>query len=154
MTTELSNIYNYLSVTPTIATAGQPTRAQFAAIAAAGYSVVINLAADDPPHALADEADVVRELGIEYFHIPIAWTAPTTENLEAFFAAMQRTREKKRFVHCIANMRASAFTFLYRVLIEGIEPDEAAPLLYQIWQPNPTWAAFIDDELERRDIEW
>jgi protein tyrosine phosphatase (PTP) superfamily phosphohydrolase (DUF442 family) len=154
MTTDLNPIYNYLPISPTLATAGQPTRDQFAAIAAAGFAVIINLAADDPPHALADEADVVRGLGLDYIHIPVIWTAPTSENLADFFAALARTGDQKRFVHCIANMRVSAFTFLYRVLVEGMTPDEAAPLLHQIWQPNAIWAAYIDEELAKRGIEW
>jgi protein tyrosine phosphatase (PTP) superfamily phosphohydrolase (DUF442 family) len=154
MTNGLDNIYNYLPITPTFATAGQPTREQFAAVQAAGYEVVINLAADDPPYALADEMDVVRELGLEYIHIPVVWTEPTSENLAAFFAAMEHHKERKRFVHCIANMRVSAFTFLYRVLVEGMEPDKASPLLHQIWQPNPIWAEFIDDELAKRGVDW
>jgi protein tyrosine phosphatase (PTP) superfamily phosphohydrolase (DUF442 family) len=154
MTSDLNNIYNYLPVTPSFATAGQPTREQFATVRAADYEVVINLAADDPPYALADEADVVRALGLEYIHIPVVWTEPTGENLTAFFAAMEHNKERKRFVHCIANMRVSAVTFLYRVLVEEADPDEASSLLYQIWQPNPIWAAFIDEELAKRGVDW
>lgn len=154
MKADLNQIYNFLPVSPVLATSGQPTREQFATIQAAGYAVIINLAADDPPYALADEAEVVRRLELEYIHIPVIWTAPTAENLAAFFAVMERTQDQKRFVHCIANMRVSAFTFLYRVLVEGMEPDEASPLLHQIWQPNPIWTAFIDDELERRGVAW
>lgn len=40
----IKEIYNYLSLTESIATAGQPTERQIAAIAENGYEVVINIA--------------------------------------------------------------------------------------------------------------
>ena len=39
----LAGIYNYRQLSERIATSGQPTEAQLAAIAAAGYPVVVNL---------------------------------------------------------------------------------------------------------------
>jgi protein tyrosine phosphatase (PTP) superfamily phosphohydrolase (DUF442 family) len=41
----LALIDNFLQISPTIATAGQPTIEQFALISSAGYETVINLAA-------------------------------------------------------------------------------------------------------------
>jgi len=152
-TSKITDIYNYLAISPTLATAGQPTREQFAAVKAAGYEVVINLATLDPPHALADEAEIVRAQGLEYIHIPVVWKAPTSADLDAFFDAMQRNQERSCFVHCIANMRVSAFLFLYRVIEEGMEIDEAEPLMQQIWQPNPVWADFIEAELARHNLD-
>jgi hypothetical protein len=40
------------------------------------------------------------------------------------------------------------------VIKEQVAPDEAQELLHQIWQPNPVWAAFIEDELARHNIAW
>jgi hypothetical protein len=51
-------------------------------------------------------------------------------------------------------MRVSACTFLYRVLVEGMTPDEASPLPHPIWQPNTIWATYIDEERARRSVEW
>ena len=41
----LDDKYNYLKLSESIATSGQPSEAQFAEIAQAGYQLVINLAA-------------------------------------------------------------------------------------------------------------
>lgn len=142
----LTDIYNFLMIDPRWATAGQPTVEQFAAIKASGYDVIINLGMPDSPRAVPNEAEVVATHGLEYVAIPVVWDAPTPADLTAFFAAMTANQEKKRFVHCIANMRVSAFTFLYRVLALGVPIEEARQSLLQIWEPNPVWRQFIDEQ--------
>ena len=145
----LANIYNMLSLTDELGTSGQPTSAQLAAIKEAGYEVVINLATGTTPPDLPNEADVVATQGMEYIHIPVVWENPTEADLARFFEVMDATQDKKRFVHCIANMRVSAFMFLYRVLRQGMPLDEARATMSQIWQPNPIWQKFIEAELAR-----
>lgn len=147
MTASLTDIYNFLPIDADWATAGQPTVEQFAAIKAAGYEVIINLGMPDSPRAVVNEAEVVAAQGIDYVAIPVVWEAPTGADLAAFFAAMSAHQAQKRFVHCIANMRVSAFTFLYRVLVLGVPVDEARQTLHQIWEPNPIWQQFIDEQL-------
>ena len=145
----LANIYNMLSLTDELGTSGQPTSAQLAAIKEAGYEVVINLATGTTPRDLPNEADVVATQGMEYIHIPVVWDNPTEADLARFFEVMDATQDKKRFVHCIANMRVSAFMFLYRVLRQGMPLEEARATMSQIWQPNPIWQKFIEAELAR-----
>lgn len=147
MTASLTDIYNFLPIDADWATAGQPTVEQFAAIKAAGYEVIINLGMPDSPRAVVNEAEVVAAQGIDYVTIPVVWEAPTGADLAAFFAAMTTHQAQKRFVHCIANMRVSAFTFLYRHLVLGVPVDEARQTLHQIWEPNPIWQQFIDEQL-------
>ena len=147
MTTDLADIYNFLPIDERWATAGQPTVEQFAAIKAAGYEVIINLGMPDSPRAVLNEMEVVAAQGIDYVAIPVVWEAPTGADLAAFFAAMNANQAKKRFVHCIANMRVSAFTFLYRVLVLCVPVEEARQRLHQIWEPNPIWQQFIDEQL-------
>lgn len=144
---QLSDIYNFLLLADGTGTAGQPTAAQLAAIKAAAYDVVINLATGTTPRDLPNEAERVTELGLEYIHIPVIWDNPTEENLARFFDAMDENRDKKRFVHCIANMRVSAFIFLYRVLRQGVPQEEAQATLNQLWEPNVIWQKFIDAAL-------
>ena len=143
----LSTIYNMLPLTDDLGTSGQPTSAQLAAIKEAGYAVVINLATGKTPRDLPNEADVVAAQGMEYIHIPVIWENPTEADLARFFEAMDATQDKKRFVHCIANMRVSAFLFLYRVLRQGMPVEEARASMAQIWEPNPIWHKFINDAL-------
>jgi protein tyrosine phosphatase (PTP) superfamily phosphohydrolase (DUF442 family) len=148
MTAELSAITNYLAISPTLGTAGQPTAEQFKAVAEAGYTVVINLALSTSDNAIPHEAELVKSLGMTHFHIPVVWEAPTPTDLEIFFKVMERNRHRNVFVHCAKNMRVSVFVYLYRVLcLKDSEPSAYADL-QRIWHPNPTWQAFIDQTLD------
>jgi len=146
----LDEILNYLEINLTLGTAGQPAAGQFADIQKAGYEVVINLLPISSPKALPDEPAMVAQLGMQYISIPVIWDAPTASDLELFFEAMARHSGRKIFVHCAMNMRVSAFVFLYRVLVEGIPPQEAEMDMLMIWEPNPTWQQFIDQALASR----
>ncbi|MGG6239979.1 protein tyrosine phosphatase family protein [Nodosilinea sp. AN01ver1] len=150
---ELTTIRNYLALSPTLATAGQPTAEQFEALAQADYTVVINLALSTSDHAIPNEAELVKSLGMTHFHIPVVWEAPTPTDLEIFFKVMERNRDYKTLVHCALNMRVSAFVYLYRVLRLGVEEPVARTDLHRIWQPNPTWQAFIDEMLAQQAKE-
>jgi protein tyrosine phosphatase (PTP) superfamily phosphohydrolase (DUF442 family) len=150
---QLSDIYNFLAISDDLGTAGQPTAEQLAAIKAAGYDVVINLALGTTPRDLPNEAGLVTGYGMDYIHIPVIFDQPTEADMRRFFDAMDENRDKKRFVHCIANMRVSAFVFLYRVLRQGMAPDAARAMMHQIWEPNPVWQRFIDAALAQRNTE-
>jgi len=146
-TSPLSTIYNMLPIANDLGTSGQPTSAQLEAVKNAGYEVVINLATGQTPRDLPHEADVVAAQGMAYIHIPVVWEHPTADDLTRFFEAMDATQGQKRFVHCIANMRVSAFVFLYHVLRQGMPIEEARTLMNRIWEPNPVWKAFIESAL-------
>lgn len=146
---ELSDIYNFLEISDNLGTAGQPTAEQLTAVKDAGYDVVINLATGATPRDLANEPELVAAQGQEYIHIPVIWEEPTADNLEQFFAAMDAHQDQKCFVHCIANMRVSAFVFLYRVLRQGMPLEDAKATMNLLWEPNPVWQKFLDDALAR-----
>lgn len=140
-------IYNYLKVSDSIATSGQPTKEQFPAIKESGYQTVVNLALPTSANALPNEKKVVENLGMQYVHIPVIWENPTLEDVEQFFNVMKANVNKKIFVHCAANMRVSAFMYLYRRIYEKMSDEEAKKDLDRIWQPNETWQKFIEQVL-------
>lgn len=144
MGNSIENIFNYLSLDDKIATGGQPTERQLAFIRDEGYQIVINLALNTSENALPDEQVVVKSLGMQYIHIPIDFERPTQEEFELFCEAMQTHQEKKIFIHCAANLRVSAFMYLYRTLYQGISESEAKEDLHKLWQPNPTWQNLIN----------
>jgi protein tyrosine phosphatase (PTP) superfamily phosphohydrolase (DUF442 family) len=141
----LKEIKNFHRVSDSLGSAGQPTAEQFRAVKESGYETVINLAPSESQNALKGEREVVEGLGMKYVHIPVVWTAPKVEDAEQFFAAMDAGRGKKLFVHCIANYRASAFVYLYRVTRLKVPEEEAARDLRALWQPNETWQQFINE---------
>jgi len=148
----IEEIYNVLKLSDSILTAGQPTADQFTAIRDSGYQVVINLALPDSPRALPDEPTIVNAKGMEYIHIPVVWENPTLEDVEQFFKAMQSNTDKPVFVHCAANMRVSAFMYLYRRICEGVEEAIAMRDLHQIWTPNDRWQAFIEQVMQHYQL--
>ena len=151
--TQLEDVLNYLAISDTIGTAGQPGPTQFSAIRAAGYDVVVNLAMPDSANALPNEQQLVSREGMLYVHIPVVWERPTAQNLEQFFDVMARCRGKRVFVHCAMNMRVSVFVYLYRVIWLGVSQDSARVDLLRIWQPNATWQRFLDDSLAEYRVQ-
>ncbi len=81
------DIYNYIKVNDELVTGGQPTVEQLKSLAAEGFVTVINLATIDPARAEVDEAELVRSLGIAYYHIPVEWGNPK----ETDFARLSRS---------------------------------------------------------------
>ena len=150
MTTALGEARNFRQVDESLLTAGQPNEAQLADAARQGVKVVINLALHtDPRYSLADEADCVRGLGMDYVHIPVQFNAPTEENLRAFIAAMDAHKGEKILVHCAANYRVTAFVGLYRVLCEGWTADKAFEPMRSVWEPDVVWKQFITTMLQQ-----
>jgi len=139
----LQRIYNFRWCAPDLASAGQPLHEEFALLRDAGFEVVIDLALLDAEYSVPDEAQLVRQLGMEFLHIPVLWESPTVENFQDFRHAMRRCQGRKVFVHCAANMRVSVFLALYRILDLGWRPEQAWPEVEAIWQPNPQWQRFI-----------
>jgi uncharacterized protein (TIGR01244 family) len=134
---------NHIDIHPQLGTSGMPTRGQFAAIAKAGYEVVINLAPDTVPGAHKDEAALVAAQGMAYEHVPVVFSNPSVQDYEAFVAALRRHAGRKVLVHCQINMRASTFAYLYRVLELNDDPDRAFESVQRIWQPDAAWRTLI-----------
>ncbi|WP_250121436.1 protein tyrosine phosphatase family protein [Chroococcidiopsis sp. CCMEE 29] len=144
----IEDIYNFLKLSDAIATSGQPTEEQFLAIRESGYQIVVNLALPESPNALPDEKQVVEAQGMQYKNIPVVWDNPTLEDVAQFFSIMEDHSDKNIFVHCAANMRVSAFMYLYRRIHKGMSDDDARKDLEQIWLPNETWQKFIEQVVE------
>ncbi|MEM7557038.1 MAG: protein tyrosine phosphatase family protein [Cyanobacteria bacterium P01_A01_bin.84] len=132
-----------MQISDTLGTSGQPTPEQFSEIKNCDYQVVVNLALSNSTNALPNEREIIESQGMEYVHIPVVWENPTWDNFSEFKDTMEANAGKKMFVHCAANMRVSAFVYLYR-LFQGVDPEVAKTDLNKIWSPTPTWQNFID----------
>ena len=144
----VGDIYNYRRIDDRLSTSGQPSEEELEAAAREGFEVVINLALhDDPRYSLANESGTVKSLGMDYVHIPVQFDRPTDADFQAFCEAMDAHRDKRVLIHCAANKRVTSFLGLYRVLRESWQKDAAFEPMHEIWDPNPTWAAFIDEML-------
>jgi uncharacterized protein (TIGR01244 family) len=149
----VTRIHSYRTVTADLATSGQPTEAQIAALAEDGFKVVINLALhDDPRYSLRDETGLVKSLGMEYIHIPVRFNEPGEEDLLRFFDAMEQHRQQKMLVHCAANKRVTAFLGLYFAIRENRSDEDAFALMRSVWQPDPVWSSFISTMIGKHKV--
>lgn len=145
---DLSELINYLAWSPMLSSSGQPSAEQLEAVRDAGFERVVFLALTDSHGSIEGEDSLVKQLGMEYVHIPVDWDSPRTDDFALFAALMSGTPPKKTLVHCQVNYRASAFSFLYRVLHEDVPVGDAKDDLDSIWAPNETWKQLIFDVLE------
>ena len=137
----MEHIRNYVQLSPNIATSGQPTEAQFMEISKAGYVAVVNLAMPAHHDSIANEGEIVTELDMAYFHIPVPFENPTKEHVRLFCKTMEALKDHKIWVHCIMNYRVSAFMFHYLTKIEKI--DESMSPIFQTWKPDNKWQQIL-----------
>lgn len=150
----LETVRNFQVVDASLSSAGQIGYDQIPLLAAEGYEVVVNLAIADERRN-GEEGFLVAREGLTYVHIPVDWESPRLSDVEIFFDVMEANADRKVFVHCFANMRASAFVYLYRTLVEGVPESDARATMNEVWDPEELdqWAGLIrraQAELSRR----
>lgn len=147
VSTELDEITNFRQYSSSFASSGQPTREQFQSLADNGFERVVYIAFTSNQNALSDADQLVKSLGMEYMHVPVDFNNPLPDDFYAFADSMQRNTGKKTLLHCQVNARATAFSFLYRVIYEDVPVAEAKADMNTVWQPNTVWRDFIFEVL-------
>lgn len=137
---------NHHVINDQLATGGHIVGDGLQTLTGEGYTVVIDLR-DEPP---GDAGDELAAEGIEYINIPVQWRDPQPEDFEAFIKAMQANQGEKILVQCQANYRASAMTYLYQVVVDGVPEPEAREDLEAIWTPNAQWVAYMNEMARTR----
>lgn len=145
-------IINYREYSDSLSSSGQPTEEQLRTLQKTDFERVIFLAFSDSDGSLANEDRLVRDLGMDYTHIPVVWEAPAKRDFYTFTAIMRQFPKLKTLVHCQVNYRASTFSFLYRVIYEDVPMDRAKDDLYSVWVPDITWRSFIFSILEENGV--
>lgn len=142
---------NFRRIDAELTTSGVVGAERLGGLAAEGYELVIDLLPHDSPYAVAGEPDIVRGQGVEYVSIPVDFEAPTREDLEAFFTAMDTSAGRRRHVHCAANARVSAFFSLYQLRNGQWSVEQGDELIRGIWDPKeyPVWEAFLAEQRAR-----
>lgn len=135
---------NHHIVNERLSTGGHFVDGGLAEIKDQGVQVVIDLRDKPPPNQLQR----LEDLGIEYINIPVVWTSPERVDFERFSEAMSRHQGDNVLVQCQANYRASAMTYLYRVLVERVPEAEASRDLLAVWEPSGRWAEYMSEVLD------
>lgn len=92
----------------------QPQREDITALAAEGVQTVVNLRVEnesDDQLSPVDEAQLVREAGMEYLHIPVIGSQIREGQVDEFRNAVEKL-PKPIFVHCAKGNRAALFTVM------------------------------------------
>jgi protein tyrosine phosphatase (PTP) superfamily phosphohydrolase (DUF442 family) len=152
MAAELQDISNYREYSPLFSSSGQPTKKQLDVLHDQGFERIVYIAFTNSGNAFADEDQIVKKLGMDYVQIPVDWENPTRGDFYAFAGSMQTGPRKRTLLHCQVNYRASAFSFLYRVIYEGVPVADAKRDMNSVWQPNATWRQYIFAVLEENNI--
>ncbi len=124
-------------------TSGQLSERDVASLPAIGVGLVVNLAPPSSSNALPGEAELVTRRGLAYVQIPVEWERPQAAEFVQFAGVLDAFSERKVWVHCAKNMRASTFVYLYRKLVLGEDEAPASFPMRDIWTPNETWQAFM-----------
>ncbi len=147
MEAPVDSILNWHPINETLITSGQPGVDHMAALKARGIDTIVSLAT--PSEANLEEANRASELGMSFVSIPLGDDGPTPDDVDWFNSVMKAQEGKTVLVHCNTNRRGSSFTFLYRVLVEGVDPEEAIKDVEAIFDPSQseTWSNLFDQML-------
>jgi protein tyrosine phosphatase (PTP) superfamily phosphohydrolase (DUF442 family) len=141
--------YNFRRVSETVTTSGIVGAKDLASLSAEGYGLLVNLLPADSEYAVAGEASIVEEQGVDYVYIPVDFAAPTHEQFDDFVTAMDAHAGETIHVHCAANYRVSAFYGLYAVKAGIWSVEDADRHLDSLWEPDDVWREFIVSERAR-----
>ena len=114
-----------------IVTAGQPTAAQLAALAASGVSTVIDLRAPGEPRGF-DEPAAARATGMKYHNIPVVAESLTASEFDQVRELLRAPDRRPVLLHCASANRVGAVLLPYLVLDELRSPDEALRIAHDV----------------------
>jgi protein tyrosine/serine phosphatase len=117
---------------------GQPKSAGFEYLKRSGIKTVINLRTEN------DEEQIVKELGMNYIHIPISikpWSKIPDHAIDQYFKVLNDPSNYPIFFHCRRGAdRTGALAGFYRIAVQGWDPkrayDEARDIGMRWWFPK------------------
>jgi protein tyrosine phosphatase (PTP) superfamily phosphohydrolase (DUF442 family) len=145
---------NVVEISDRLVTSGQPSASALSSLKALGFDAVIYLAPATVSDAVRDEQRIVTGQGLVFINLPVQFDNPSAGDYETFAALLKSLGTRKVLVHCQINLRASSFTFLYRVLSLGDPPRVAYEALSSVWVPHGPWRRLIDTELRNHHIDF
>ena len=137
---------NYHEIDEQLATGGHFVDGGLEDVREKGVQVVVDLR-DKPP---AGQKETLAASGIQWINVPVVWKDPRPEDFERFVEVMGTHEGEHVLVQCQANYRASAMTYLYRVLIDGVPEETARKDLNAIWEPEGRWRDYMDSIIDSR----
>ena len=110
-----------------VVSGGQPNEKQLRAAQVAGFKTVINLR-QPSEGGLANEPQLVEELGMAYVSLPIAGAAGLTQENVVALAKILDEADKPALLHCGSGNRIGALLALKAFYLDGKAADEATEI--------------------------
>lgn len=120
----ISGVVNACQILPSVITGGQPNAAQLRALKEAGGGIVLDIRDPMEPRPV-DEADLVRELGMEYVNIPVRAGSLNDVTLERILGVLREAGDRTVFFHCGSGNRVGGALIPYLILDQHMEEQDA-----------------------------
>lgn len=136
-------------IEPDLTLAGQPQPDDWAALAAEGFQVVINMRSD--PERAAIEQRNAEAAGLRFLHLALPAYELETEHLAVFHATL-RAQAGRVFLHCRSATRVALLWMLEQTTYAGMTRDQADAALRAVGydaDAMETFAFCADDYFER-----
>jgi len=128
----------------------QPDQQALAAAAETGVEMVVNLRL--PDEADWDEEGAARELGLQYFNVPVSKDGPGFDHgaIEMLHELAAANSNKKILMHCSSGNRASAWYALNLVEQHGMDLEQALIIAGQTGLTKPALEARVREHLSEQ----
>ena len=145
---EVPPIRNFVRLSDDFCTGAQPRLEHFEKLKADGVKSILNLRPAGE-HRAAEEEAKVKELGLQYFNIPVVFGEPKKEQVAEFFKITDERKNFPIFIHCAAGIRVGAFWFIRRVLRDGWTVEAAEKEADEVGlRESPHWKEFARKYIE------
>lgn len=146
---EVPPIRNFVRLSDDFCTGAQPRLEHLEKLKADGVKSILNLRPAGE-HRAAEEEAKVKELGLQYFNIPVVFGEPKEEQVAEFFKITDEQKNFPIFIHCAAGIRVGAFWFIRRVLRDGWSIEAAEKEADQVGlRESPHWKEFARKYIEK-----
>ena len=120
----VSGVVNACQILPQVITGGQPSAQQLRALKEAGGGIVLDVR--DPMESRpVNEADLVRQLGMEYVNIPVRAGSLDDATLDRILTVLREARDRTVFFHCGSGNRVGGALIPFFILDQHMEEQDA-----------------------------
>jgi len=138
------DICNYFKYSENLSAGGQPTTEQLKELKKKGVKTIVNLSPASTKNYLPKEAVLVEELEMDYVHFPVDCSNLKPSHYTMFSNILKECKDVETFVHCGGNIKTSNFIFMYKVLEERMNKNEAMAELELIQHPEEKWLKYFE----------
>lgn len=127
--------------------AGQPSKAQFEALAGTN-SIVVNCRTQTEVDRLAfDQVGLLDSAGVDYHHIPMGGAEGYSPADVDAFAELMRTHDGPILLHCGSGGRVRMLYAAYLIRYQNFTPDQAMDEIAALGQSPSTLERLLGEEL-------